>query len=115
MRACGGVFSVHFAHRNFGIQYFRCLWHGDTTWEYNLAFVFLVSVHLPSRSRLLPLAEREICKKKICKTTMKGWSQRCYFHFFNADSTDHGLATHESAILTIDMVPRRRTPSRWAW
>ena len=82
----------------------------------------MFSAHLPSRSRLLLLTEREIWKT-ICKITMKGWSQCwsglhrfpcCYFHFFNADSTDLGLATHEGVILAIDG-PRWRTPPRWAW
>ena len=36
------------------------------------------------------------------------------FTSLTADSTDLGLATHESAILAIDG-PRWRTPPRWAW
>ena len=58
------------------------------------------------------LAEREICSKKKLQdhnerlvSVVEAALHRfpcCYFHFFNADSTDLGLATHESAILPID-------------
>ena len=50
---------------------------------------------------------------------LSGWSGLhrfpcCYSHFFNTDSTDLGLVTHEGVILAIDG-PRWRTPPRSAW